>query len=56
MSVNAAPRRREMPGADPWLAVNYALIWPGSGQLYSRHWVKGSSLMAIALGLLLYAV
>ena len=56
MSVNAAPRRREMPGADPWLAVNYALIWPGLGQLYSRHWVKGSSLMAIALGLLLYAV
>ncbi|MGD1943364.1 MAG: signal peptidase I [Leptolyngbyaceae cyanobacterium] len=56
MSVNAAPRHREMSGADPWLAVNYALIWPGLGQLYSRHWVKGSSLVAIALGLLIYAV
>ncbi len=43
-----------LPSPDPWLAVNYALIFPGLGQLYSRHWYKGSSLVAIALALLMY--
>jgi signal peptidase I len=43
------------PPVDPWLAVNFSLVFPGLGQLYSRHWLKGSSLMAIAIGLLLYA-
>ena len=38
-----------------WLAVNYSVIFPGLGQLYSRHWVKGNVLVAIAFGLLLYA-
>lgn len=41
---------------DPWLAVNYALVFPGLGQLYSRRWAKGSALIAIALTLLTYAV
>jgi signal peptidase I len=31
-------------------------VFPGVGQLYSRHWVKGGLLLAIALSLLLYAV
>lgn len=44
------------PSLDPWLAVNYALIFPGLGQLYSRHWGKAGSLVAIALLLLLYSI
>ncbi len=42
--------------SDPWLAVNYALLFPGLGQIYSRHWTKGISLSTTALGLLGYAV
>lgn len=41
---------------DPWLAVNYALIFPGLGQLYSQYWWKGSGLLAIALFLLIYSI
>ncbi|MGD1862830.1 MAG: signal peptidase I [Leptolyngbyaceae cyanobacterium] len=44
------------PPADPWFAVNCALIFPGLGQLYSQHRWKGGGLLAIALFLLLYAV
>ncbi|NEQ45766.1 MAG: signal peptidase I [Leptolyngbya sp. SIOISBB] len=51
-------QRSQVPSSlslDPWLAVNYALIFPGLGQLYSRHWWKGGGLVAIALSLLLYS-
>ena len=41
---------------DPWLAVNYSLVFPGLGQLYSAFWLKGLSLVAIAFALLGYAV
>lgn len=41
---------------DPWLAVNFAMVFPGLGQLYSRHWFKGGVLVAIAIGLLGYSV
>ncbi|MEL7315493.1 MAG: signal peptidase I [Cyanobacteria bacterium J06559_3] len=41
---------------DPWLAVNYSLVFPGLGQLYSAFWIKGGSLVAVAIALLGYAV
>ncbi|MGF1520917.1 MAG: signal peptidase I [Leptolyngbyaceae cyanobacterium] len=40
---------------DPWLAVNYSLVFPGLGQLYSAFQVKGISLVAAAIALLGYA-
>ncbi|HEY9887272.1 MAG TPA: signal peptidase I [Candidatus Obscuribacterales bacterium] len=53
---NVSESKRSPSAADPWLAVNYALVLPGLGQLYSRHWVKGWALVAIALGLVGYGV
>ncbi|NER81782.1 MAG: signal peptidase I, partial [Leptolyngbya sp. SIO1D8] len=41
---------------DPWLAVNYSLVFPGLGQLYSRHGIKGSVMVVAAGALLSYAV
>ncbi|MBE7384206.1 MAG: signal peptidase I [Leptolyngbya sp. SIO1E4] len=41
---------------NPWLAVNYSLVFPGLGQLYSRHWVKGSLMVAATVVLLGYVV
>lgn len=41
---------------EPWLAVNASLVFPGLGQLYSRHWLKGSLMLTIAAALLGYAV
>jgi len=41
---------------DAWLAVNYALIFPGLGQIYSRHRVKGSLMTAGAIALLAYGI
>lgn len=40
---------------DPWLAVNYSLVLPGLGQLYSRYWLKGCLMVAATVGLLGYA-
>ncbi|MBE9070048.1 signal peptidase I [Leptolyngbya cf. ectocarpi LEGE 11479] len=40
---------------NPWLAVNYSLVFPGLGQLYSAFWVKGISLMLITVFMLSYA-
>jgi len=56
--VHLSPSRsgRSPAAPDPWLAVNYALIFPGLGQLYSRYWWKGSSLVAIALASIFYCV
>ncbi|MEM1241890.1 MAG: signal peptidase I [Cyanobacteria bacterium P01_H01_bin.26] len=41
---------------NPWLAVNYSLVFPGLGQLYSAFWVKGVSLMLITAVMLGYAI
>ena len=41
---------------NPWLAVNYSLIFPGLGQLYSHHRLKGSVILTIAVASLGYAV
>ncbi|MEM9266483.1 MAG: signal peptidase I [Cyanobacteria bacterium P01_F01_bin.13] len=40
---------------NPWLAVNYSLLFPGLGQLYSAFWVKGISLVLIAVVMIGYA-
>ncbi|MEM7795759.1 MAG: signal peptidase I [Cyanobacteria bacterium P01_C01_bin.118] len=40
---------------NPWLAVNYSLVFPGLGQLYSAFWVKGLSLVLIAIAMVGYA-
>ncbi len=40
---------------NPWLAVNYSLVFPGLGQLYSAFWVKGVSLVLIAVVMIGYA-
>ena len=40
---------------NPWLAVNYSMVFPGLGQLYSAFWVKGISLVLIAIGMIGYA-
>lgn len=42
------------PLPDSWLAVNYSLVFPGLGQLYSHHWIKGSLLVVSTLALLSY--
>jgi len=52
----AQPHAHSVRSPDPWLAVNYALIFPGVGQLYSRHWWKGGGLVAIALSLVIYSI
>ncbi len=41
---------------NPWLAVNYSLVFPGLGQLYSAFWVKGISLILIAVFMIGYAI
>lgn len=41
---------------NPWLAVNYSLVFPGLGQLYSAFWIKGISLILITVVMLGYAV
>ncbi|MGD1853327.1 MAG: signal peptidase I [Leptolyngbyaceae cyanobacterium] len=41
---------------NPWLAVNYSLVFPGLGQLYSAFWTKGISLILITVAMLGYAV
>ncbi|MBX2862385.1 MAG: signal peptidase I [Leptolyngbyaceae cyanobacterium MAG.088] len=38
-----------------WLAVNYSLVFPGLGQLYSACWVKGISLVLISVVMIAYA-
>jgi signal peptidase I len=38
------------------LAVNYALVFPGLGQLYSRHWHKGWALVGAAIALIGYTL
>jgi signal peptidase I len=53
-AANPSPVAQLRP--NPWLAVNYALVFPGLGQLYSRHWRKGSGLAAGALALIGYAL
>ncbi|MEO0869148.1 MAG: signal peptidase I, partial [Cyanobacteria bacterium J06642_11] len=40
---------------NPWLAVNYSLIFPGLGQLYSSFWLKGITLILISSAMLIYA-
>lgn len=40
---------------NPWLAVNYSMVFPGLGQLYSTFWVKGISLILITAVMLGYA-
>ena len=50
------PKAQSLRSPDPWLAVNYAVIFPGLGQLYSGHWWKGGSWVAIALFLLSYGL
>ncbi|MEM1254074.1 MAG: signal peptidase I [Cyanobacteria bacterium P01_H01_bin.21] len=40
---------------NPWLAVNYSMVFPGLGQLYSALWVKGISLILITVVMLGYA-
>ncbi|NEQ55232.1 MAG: signal peptidase I [Leptolyngbya sp. SIO3F4] len=39
-----------------WLAVNYSLVFPGLGQLYSAFWVKGISLVLLAVVMIVYAI
>lgn len=41
---------------NPWLAVNYSLVFPGLGQLYSAFWVKGISLVVITVVLIGYGI
>ncbi|MEM6252696.1 MAG: signal peptidase I [Cyanobacteria bacterium P01_D01_bin.156] len=41
---------------NPWLAVNYSLVFPGLGQIYSAFWLKGISLVLVAVIMLSYAV
>lgn len=43
-------------GLNPWLAVNYSLVFPGLGQLYSAFWVKGISLILITVVMIGYAI
>ncbi|MEA5466490.1 signal peptidase I [Leptothoe sp. PORK10 BA2] len=40
---------------NPWLAVNYSLVFPGLGQLYSAFWAKGISLVLVAVVMIGYA-
>ena len=40
----------------PWLAVNYSLVFPGLGQLYSTYWFKGSLMVLVAFTLMGYTV
>lgn len=40
---------------NPWLAVNYSLVFPGLGQLYSAFWLKGISLVLITVVMIGYA-
>ncbi|NEZ58361.1 signal peptidase I [Adonisia turfae] len=40
---------------NPWLAVNYSLVFPGLGQLYSAFWWKGISLVLMAVVMIGYA-
>lgn len=54
--VNSLRPNRYALIADPWLAVNYSLVFPGLGQLYSHYWLKGTALLAIAATLIGYAV
>jgi signal peptidase I len=54
MSLSTSGRPPTAP--DPWLAVNYAMIFPGLGQLYSRDWWKGGSRVAIAIASIIYCV
>ena len=46
---------RSITRLDPWLAVNYSLVFPGLGQLYSAFWIKGISLVLIAVAMIGYA-
>ena len=41
---------------NPWLAVNYSLVFPGLGQLYSAFWLKGISLILLTAIMLGYAI
>lgn len=56
LMLSSRPYAQSLRSPEPWLAVNYALIFPGVGQLYSRHWWKGGGLLAIALSLLIYSI
>ena len=38
-----------------WLAVNYSLVFPGLGQLYSAYWLKGSIMVLAAITLMGYS-
>ncbi|MEM8613657.1 MAG: signal peptidase I [Cyanobacteria bacterium P01_H01_bin.105] len=40
---------------NPWLAVNYSLVFPGLGQLYSGFWLKGISLILTTIFMIGYA-
>ncbi|ESA34577.1 signal peptidase i [Leptolyngbya sp. Heron Island J] len=46
---------RSINHLDPWLAVNYSLVFPGLGQLYSAFWIKGISLVLITVVMIGYA-
>ena len=49
------PSVRSINRLNPWLAVNYSLVFPGLGQLYSAFWVKGISLVLAAVVMIGYA-
>ncbi|MEM9002214.1 MAG: signal peptidase I [Cyanobacteria bacterium P01_F01_bin.86] len=40
---------------NPWLAVNYSLVFPGLGQLYSAYWLKGGVMVVAAIAMIGYA-
>ena len=46
---------RSINRLNPWLAVNYSLVFPGLGQLYSAFWIKGISLVLAAVAMIGYA-
>lgn len=41
---------------DPWLAVNYSMLMPGLGQVYSGHRLKGGVMIGGTIALISYAV
>ncbi len=44
------------PEKEPWLAVNLSMFFPGIGQIYAGHLIKGIVWMIIQLGLLIVTV
>ncbi|MEB3213301.1 MAG: signal peptidase I [Leptolyngbyaceae bacterium] len=41
---------------NPWIAVNFSVLWPGLGQCYGRAWVKGVCMAIATLALIGYSV